>query len=1195
METEDTRDIRKNNLVKAVERIKNFNKRFPNRAKFVLIAAAIIITLVMGCGISAVSSLTGEGSVTFNPFILLFNAWFKAAFISFPLLFIIYVIAAFINTNMENKLYDEERNFQISEKGTHGTGGFMGEADKEKALIRDTVDKIDGTLLGIDPDTKLLCSPKSSLWLNGHKAVCGGSGARKTTTQVFNDLLQYIKCGESFLVTDPKGEIYESLSVLCERHGYTTRVYNLRELRNSDGVDFVKSLRDENGDRDKEVSNAQVLGQVIMANTSEKETGGFWEDNQRGLLTAAILYVMYDKSGATEPTLAGAYNLLLKSNKTKIDQLFASLGNDHPAKAMYNLYAKTEDKVRDSVINGLIMRLQVLMTNAAQRAVSTDEIDLALPSKQKCAYFIITSDQNSTFDYIAAMFYTLFFIRVIGYVDSLSNEEREHAVPVHLVLDEFPSIGGIPDFDKKLATVRSRKVYITVIFQNYGQLQDKYTEHSWQTVIGNCDINIYLGGNDSESTVDYYKKRLDTMTVIQKGKRTTEKILSPTNNAFHPTYMNTESEASRDVMTVDELLRLDPDEEVVFLKSSRPLKLNKFFYKNHPLAAEIVLRNQMQHIPRWRRQEEGIPDLTDEELYPIMEELRKDGKMRDWMDRRADNRNYGLMDFLQEENLPLYREINRLLAASGKATYPEPEEEYLAAGNEIAAVENGASAANAYETSQSRREQDASSVSIPQSAPDDDLMFQASDVATHVKKHSQPRKQDIQTEGIPEAGPTDFSQYAASRYTAGMMRKEESPSTQHENTGYTKSSRGIKKTVKRVSSSAMRWKQDGNEQVEDNIPEYGGNENTSGLGMPAEGTGSTLQDRAADTKADYESIEAIQPAAIESEQAVEAAVHSSQPKPEEPEKRVNPAAEGIPMTADSPLNHGAATEDDKDTSTSVTSEKVTLPEEEKLLLPEEDNVNLPSDNKQEQNEAGSSAATKETVNEPASLVKVAEEPEISTVTVEKVEKPDKQEQNPSEAMEVGQQDVALPEDVLPEEGFSDTAFKLPEIKSEANEKDSLPEEKAKNKMASQKAALPEDTLPEEDLQIPTFKLPEAKGKDEQSEEDLFDEEDVPNDILVQNAGEIDRNEGEKPQEEDAGQIFKEAAIPSTQDKPLAAEKEPKPIDDKHITKKNFAMFSTSGEQEFKMQGSDDTLQNPKKRFGKSTGHKGLRKVGKPNV
>lgn len=643
------------NLGKMFTRLKIYYKAHPNQIKIQVGIIFLISTVVCGQAGQSLDLLTsGKVHSNWNPIYLLYYAWIRMFLVTFLINVAANTVILYVKINKEKTLHDKERNFDISEKGTMGTGGFMQANDKTKALIMDEIENINGAILGRDPETKLICSPKKTLYINNHKVVCGGSGARKTTTQVLNELFQVIKRNESFIVTDPKGEIYEMLSVMVEKRGYKTKVLNLVNLENSDGIDFLKSCRDKNGKQDKEIEAVQTLVKVIMANTTEDKTDGFWDDNQKGLLTAAMLYVMYDTTGQTEPTLAGTYEFLLKTDKAEIDRKFENLDNEHPAKAPYLLYARPEAKVRDSVINGLLMRLQIFQTNAAKRIVSSDEIDITLPSKEKCAYFVIMSDQTSTFDFIASLFFSMFFIKEVQYVDSLKKQvrESEELIPVNLVMDEFPSIGTIPDFGKKLATVRSRKINITIIFQNYGQLMDKYKDNQWETIVANCDTNIYLGGNDSEKTVDYYYKRLGEMTVLTKGKRTQEKLLSLTDNKFHPSYGTSESESSRPVMTKDELLRMPTDEALVLMKSCRPLKVLKFVYTEHPMAAEIVERNPTIHVPEWRRQLEGYPDLPDNELEYVNAWLEDGGRIKEYLDLHEDDKTYCLMDYLYD----VYRE-----------------------------------------------------------------------------------------------------------------------------------------------------------------------------------------------------------------------------------------------------------------------------------------------------------------------------------------------------------------------------------------------------------------------------------------------------------------------------------------------------------------------------------------------------------
>lgn len=666
------------NLGKMLTKLKYFYKAHTMQVRMQVIIIFLLTTIVCGQAGQSLSLLTsGLEKISWNPFLLLYYAWIKLFLVTLTLNVIINSVILYVRINMDTTMYDKDRNFEISKKGTMGTGGFMQTADKTKSLIMDEIENINGAILGKDPDTNLVCSPKPTLYINNHKVVCGGSGSRKTTTQVLNELFQAIKRGESFIVTDPKGEIYEMLSVLAEEEGYVTKVMNLVNLENSDGIDFVKACFDKNGNQDKEIRAVQTLAKVIMANTAEDITGGFWDDNQRGLLTAAILYVMYDKSGRTEPTLAGAYELLLHSDKTEVDRLFTNLDKSHPARAEYLIYAKTDTKVRDSVINGLMMRLQVLQTESAKRIVSSDEIDLTLPSQRKCAYFLIMSDQESTFDFIASLFFSMFFIKDVQYVDSLKKQVRESdkLIPVNLVMDEFPSIGTIPDFDKKLATVRSRKINITIIFQNYGQLIDKYEKNQWETIVANCDTNIYLGGNDSEKTAEYYSNRMGEMTVITKGKRTQEKLLSMTDNKFHPSYMTSESESSRPVMTKDELLRLDKNHAIVLMGSCRPLDVLKFVYTEHPMAKRIVERNQTIHIPNWRREMEGYPDLTDNELESTVEMLTDTGKMKEYLELHSNNKTYCLMDYLYEMFPDEYERLKTLLEEREGTPFTVSQEE----------------------------------------------------------------------------------------------------------------------------------------------------------------------------------------------------------------------------------------------------------------------------------------------------------------------------------------------------------------------------------------------------------------------------------------------------------------------------------------------------------------------------------------
>ena len=139
------------------------------------------------------------------------------------------------------------------------------------------------------------------------------------------------------------------------------------------------------------------------------------------------------------------------------------------------------------------------------------EIDLELPGKEKCAYFCITSDQDSTFDFLSSLFFSFLFIKLVRFADR-NGVDGKLPKAVNFILDEFPNIGAIPDFKKKISTVRSRNISISVIFQNIAQLKNRYPYDEWQEIIGNCDTQIALGCTD-EMTARFLSDRTGEVTI----------------------------------------------------------------------------------------------------------------------------------------------------------------------------------------------------------------------------------------------------------------------------------------------------------------------------------------------------------------------------------------------------------------------------------------------------------------------------------------------------------------------------------------------------------------------------------------------------------------------------------------------------------------------------------------------------------
>ena len=234
-----------------------------------------------------------------------------------------------------------------------------------------------------------------------------------------------------------------------------------------------------------------------------------------------------------------------------------------PAFAPFAIFMQSSETVRTSVIIGLGSKLQVMQAQQVKNITSYDEIDLELPGKQKCAYFCIVSDQDNTFEFLSTLFFSFLFIRLIRYADSRC-EGNTLPTKVRFILDEFPNCSGsIPDFQKKCSTIRSRGVSVAVVFQNVGQMKNRYPDDQWQEILGACDTTVFLGCTDM-LTAEYFSDRIGIASVEVEGTMRELNSMRITN--YTPSYRETNSLGRRQLMTPDEILRIPPDEELVFIR-----------------------------------------------------------------------------------------------------------------------------------------------------------------------------------------------------------------------------------------------------------------------------------------------------------------------------------------------------------------------------------------------------------------------------------------------------------------------------------------------------------------------------------------------------------------------------------------------------------------------------------------------------
>ena len=319
--------------------------------------------------------------------------------------------------------YDRERNLIYSSKGTYGTAGFMGK--KEVREVLDLVPNIlrhPGTILG-ELEGEIVCVPLKTRF-NGNLAVYGASGSKKTRAFCVNMILQSAARKSSLVICDPKSELYEKTSAYLREQGYTVKVFNLVTPAASDSWNCLSEI---NGQE----LLAQLFCDVIIKNTGSERGDHFWDSAEMNLLKALVLYVErnYPKE---RRNIGEVYQFLATSEEKELNALFDVLPIGHPAKAPYSIFKQSGESVRGGVIIGLGSRLQVFQNQDIRNITAYDEIDLELPGKQPCAYYCITSDQDSTFDFLSSLFLSFIFIKLVRYADE-KCPAGALPVPVHVL------------------------------------------------------------------------------------------------------------------------------------------------------------------------------------------------------------------------------------------------------------------------------------------------------------------------------------------------------------------------------------------------------------------------------------------------------------------------------------------------------------------------------------------------------------------------------------------------------------------------------------------------------------------------------------------------------------------------------------------------------------------------------------------
>lgn len=410
---------------------------------------------------------------------------------------------------------------------------------------------------------------------NLNTLVCGGSGAGKTRFFAKPNLCQ---ANSSYVVLDPKGELLRDTGNLLLAKGYDIKVLDLINMEKSHCYNPFVYLRSDN--------DIQRLVTNLFKNTTPKGSQSqdpFWDQAATMLLLALIFYLHYEAPSeeqnfpmVMEMIRAGEVREDDETYKSALDILFERLemrNPEHIALKYYRSYHSGSGKTLKSIQITLISRLEKFNLESLASITQNDELELWSIGEKKTAVFAIIPDNDSSFSFLVGMLYTQLFQQLYYQADVIHGGRLP--VHVHFLMDEFANVALPDEFDKLLSTMRSREISVSIIIQNLAQLKALF-EKQWESIVGNCDEFLYLGGNE-QSTHEYVSKLL--------GKETIDTNSYGQSKGRNGSYSTNWQLAGRELMTPDEVRMLDNRYALLFIRGERPVEDLKFDILKHPNIA----------------------------------------------------------------------------------------------------------------------------------------------------------------------------------------------------------------------------------------------------------------------------------------------------------------------------------------------------------------------------------------------------------------------------------------------------------------------------------------------------------------------------------------------------------------------------------------------------------------------------------
>ena len=428
---------------------------------------------------------------------------------------------------------------------------------------------------------------------NKNILVIGGSGSGKTRFFVKPSIMQM---HSSYVITDPKGQLLTETGKMLlhgapklDENGKPVRdgrgkiIYEPYRIKVLNTINFSKSMKYNPLAYVRSEKDILKLVNVIIANTKgdgEKSSEDFWVKAERLLYCALIGYIWYE----AEPEERNFITLLDLLNaceareddetyKSPVDILFDDLAKkqpDHFAVKQYIKFKMAAGKTLKSILVSCGARLSPFDIKELRDIMTEDELELDTMGDRKTALFLIMSDTDTTFNFVIAMLQSQLFNLLCDKADDLYNGR----LPVHVrcLLDEFANIGQIPNFDKLIATIRSREISASIILQSQSQLKTIYKDAA-DTIVGNCDGTLFLGGKE-KGTLKEISELL--------GKETIDSLSQSENRGAQTSHGLSYQKLGKELMTQDEIAVMDGGKCILQLRGVRPFFSDKYDLTKHP-------------------------------------------------------------------------------------------------------------------------------------------------------------------------------------------------------------------------------------------------------------------------------------------------------------------------------------------------------------------------------------------------------------------------------------------------------------------------------------------------------------------------------------------------------------------------------------------------------------------------------------